>query len=456
MGKKLTDTFLANQGVKQGCILSPLLFNIFLSDIVDQIVTENCRPLQIDESQNSCLLWADDVVLMSQSEEGLRNMFSALSLYIVENKMAINVKKTKCMIFNKTGQFKRRSYPLQNGNIETTKTYKYLGFIFTPSGEISSGLRDLKERATRAYQKLKHKMGAYFRLHPLTTISLFDSLVKPILLYSSDFWGCLKMPKNNPIENTYMAFCKTLLGVQKHTSNIGTLLELGAVPIMFYGIKNCLKNWYRIHKKNEANSLVLDIHRMALEHGLPWHVLTKHTLDSIGIGSEDDIENIQKTVFEKLKDGFIRESIAKINSDQSKLRTYAKLKTVIGFEDYLKSIENIMDRTAITKIRLSNHELSIEKGRHQGLGINERLCPFCENEIETEQHFLIRCEKFKPHRAKFFAGIKEINNDFDNLDENEKFRFTMTHLEALKQTGAYLNRTLQVRKFLHKEHKQNG
>ena len=113
---------------------------------------------------------------------------------------------------------------------------------------------------------------------------------------------------------------------------------------------------------------------MATQHGLPWQLLTRHTLDSIGIGSENDIDvNIQKTAFEKLKDDFHRESIAKINSDQSKLRTYAKLKTVIGFEEYLKSIKNIMDRTAITKIRLSNHDLLIEKGRHQGLGINERL-----------------------------------------------------------------------------------
>ena len=66
-------------------------------------------------------------------------------------------------------------------------------------------------------------------------------------------------------------------------------------------------------------------------------------------------------------------------------------------------------------------------GRHKGLGINEWLCPFCENKIETEQHFLIRCEKFKPHREEFFAGIKEIDNDFDNLDENEKTSFQYTH-----------------------------
>ena len=107
------------------------------------------------------------------------------------------------MIFNKTGKYIRRSYPMQNGSITTTNAYKYLGFIFTPSGELCSGLKDLRDRALRAYHKLKTKMGHYFRLHPAITLSLFDALIKPILLYSSDFWGCLKMPKNNPIENMF-------------------------------------------------------------------------------------------------------------------------------------------------------------------------------------------------------------------------------------------------------------
>ena len=158
---------------------------------------------------------------------------------------------------------------MKNENIETTKSYKYLGFLFTPSGEILSGLKDLRDRALRAYYSLKNKMGHYFRLHPATTLDLFDSLIKPILLYSSDFWGCLKMPQNNPIQNMYMTFCKTLLGVQKQTSNIGTHLELGTVPIMFFGVKNCIKNWHRIHKKKEANSILLSIHEMGTECNLP-------------------------------------------------------------------------------------------------------------------------------------------------------------------------------------------
>ena len=106
-------------------------------------------------------------------------------------------------------------------------------FVVTP-GEITSGLIDLKNRALRAYFKLKIGMGQYFKTYPEMTLNLFDTLIKPILLYVLDFWGCLKMPHNNQIENTHMIFCKDLLGVQRQTSNIGVLLELGRVPIIIY------------------------------------------------------------------------------------------------------------------------------------------------------------------------------------------------------------------------------
>ena len=457
VGNKLTESFLANQGVKQGCILSPLLFNIFIADIVERFETENCRPIKIDESRNlSCLLWADDIILLSHSEEGLRNMLSALDSYVNENGMSINTKKTQCMIFNKTGKFIRRSYPMKNGIIETTKSYKYLGFVLTPSGGIISGLKDLRDRAQRAYYKLKHKLGLHFRLYPSTTISLFESLIKPILLYSSDFWGCLKMPKNNPLEIMYMKFCKELLGVQKQTSNTGVLLELGAVPLMFYGVKNCLKNWHRIHKKSEANSVVLKIHQMASELNLPWPSMNKNILDSVGISPESEINNIHRVAFEKLKENFHQQSFDEISSEHSKLRTYAKLKTVTGLEEYLNSVENVRDRTALTKIRLSNHSLMIEKGRHQGLQENERVCPFCDNEIEDEFHFVMECNTFDVLRQQLLIEMMGTDNVFNELDDNEKFIFILSKPEASKIAGEYLNKTLQIRSFLLENHKRNG
>ena len=88
--------------------------------------------------------------------------------------------------------------------------------------------------------KLNPKRDYYSKSTPVS-IKLFDSLVKPILLYASDFWGILKLPKNNPIENLHQKCCKQILGVQKQTSNIGVLLELGLVPLSIYAKKTRLK-----------------------------------------------------------------------------------------------------------------------------------------------------------------------------------------------------------------------
>jgi hypothetical protein len=225
---------------------------------------------------------------------------------------------------------------------------------------------------------------------------------------------------------------------------------------MFYGVKNCLKNWHRIHKKSEANSVVLKIHQMASELNLPWPLMNKNKLDSVGISPESEIANIHRVAFEKLKENFHQQSFDEISSEHSKLRTYAKLKTVTGLEEYLNSVENVRDRTALTKIRLSNHSLMIEKGRHQGLQENERLCPFCDNEIENEFHFVMECNTFDVLRQQLFIEMMGTDNVFNELDDNEKFIFILSKPEASKIAGEYLNKTLQIRSFLLENHKRNG
>ena len=142
------------------------------------------------------------------------------------------------MIFNKTGKLIRRNFKYKGTDINTVREYKYLGFIITPSGEINTGLRDLKDRALRAIAILRAKMGEHFRKDFTITQKIFNVIIKPILLYLSDFWGNLKMPSNNPIEVCQMKFLKQLLGVQIQTTNIGVLLETGETPISIDAKKN--------------------------------------------------------------------------------------------------------------------------------------------------------------------------------------------------------------------------
>ena len=55
-------------------------------------------------------MWADDLVMLSETERGLNNMLNDLGIYAVSNGLTLNMDKTKCMIFNKTGRLIRRNF----------------------------------------------------------------------------------------------------------------------------------------------------------------------------------------------------------------------------------------------------------------------------------------------------------------------------------------------------------
>ena len=93
-------------------------------------------------SKINCIFWADDIVLLCENGSQLDKMIKIISKYCEENKLTINCKKTKCLIFNKTGRLVREQFFLNGNLLENVREYKYLGFIFTPSGEIGTGLQD--------------------------------------------------------------------------------------------------------------------------------------------------------------------------------------------------------------------------------------------------------------------------------------------------------------------------
>ena len=265
-------------------------------------------------------------------------------------------------------------------------------------------------------------MGPFFRVFPNVTSHLFDTLIQPILLYSSDFWGCLKVPNNNPIENTHIKFCKDLLGVQKQTTNVGVLLELGRVPIMIQGKKNCIKNWKRIHVDGKANVLVLLSHLESIENKMRWPESVTACLNNMGVGVGNiSNETVNKLAGQRMNDIFHQESFAEIKREGSKLRTYAKIKYEQGMETYLKQVSNVGRRIYLCKMRLSNHKLMIEKGRHTGLNIHDRNCPLCiEKIVEDEYHFILICPIYSVLRNELLAKVKQNIPTFEHLHKDQQ------------------------------------
>jgi hypothetical protein len=445
---KCSAPFDIDIGVRQGCILSPLLFNIFLSDLAKSL-----HDIKFPAVGNiNSLFWADDLVMFSDSEEGLQKMLNVLEIYCKDNELTVNTKKTKCMIFNKTGRLILRAFYLNNVQLECVRDYKYLGFIITPSGEINTGLKDLRDRAFRAFMKVKRDLGESFNQDVSLILSLIDSLIKPILLYASDFWGCFNLPKSNPIENMYMSMLKQVLGVQKQTTNDGVLLELGRVPIVYEAKRLSIKNWERIIR-GKGNEPLLDSFKDSLNLNLPWTIQIKSNLENIGLSNfymrnySSKGPYVFKKLFQRLCDIFHQETFEKIRGNRSKLRTYAIFKKEIGFEKYLSDVKNVSMRTKVTKFRLSNHKLMIESGRHKGIkNPDERFCPFCPEVVENEFHFLFNCPIYHIPRERFINPITNIIYNFQALPGEQKLQLVMSCMD--QDLCSFISNSMDIRDFL--------
>ena len=97
-----------------------------------------------------------------------------------------------------------------------------------------------------------------------------------------------------------------------------------------------------------------------------------------GSANHKKYENTHLKYFQRMSDIFHQNAFAQIGKETSKLRTYSQLKVSIGLEKYLLTHKNADDRIQLTKIRLSNHPLMIEKGRHQSIGNTHDSVPLTE------------------------------------------------------------------------------
>ena len=96
-----TTRFKAIAGLKQGCSLSPLLANIYLSDLRDHIKQNHNSAFQLHEKYVTSITWADDLLILSMQREGLQNCFDNLNTYTEEWVLQVFLKKTRCVIFSK-------------------------------------------------------------------------------------------------------------------------------------------------------------------------------------------------------------------------------------------------------------------------------------------------------------------------------------------------------------------
>jgi hypothetical protein len=127
-----TKPFQQDMGVRQGCVLAPLLFVLFIRDLSFELDT--CPRVKLGNVTLNHLLYADDLVLVAESEAHLQMLLNTLEQYAKSNRLIINQSKSKVMSFSPRQHRHYESLTIDNVALERVTSYKYLGYMFSANG----------------------------------------------------------------------------------------------------------------------------------------------------------------------------------------------------------------------------------------------------------------------------------------------------------------------------------
>ena len=190
----ISEWFEVQKGVRQGCILSPCLFNIYAENIMRNLKNdaefEQFESFSIGGRDTPELRYADDTTLLSNSPEGLEKMITTLKKHSENQNLFLNSKKTKLMTTDKAKE--TPMIIIDNNSLETVDRFEYLGSLITNNGDC---LHEIKRRTSIALQKLVQLKNIWSSTDRTLKLKLLRACIFPVATYGCEAWTLTETAK---------------------------------------------------------------------------------------------------------------------------------------------------------------------------------------------------------------------------------------------------------------------
>eukprot|EP00745_Piridium_sociabile_P024691 TRINITY_DN39152_c0_g3_i6.p1 TRINITY_DN39152_c0_g3~~TRINITY_DN39152_c0_g3_i6.p1 ORF type:complete len:696 (-),score=54.33 TRINITY_DN39152_c0_g3_i6:199-2037(-) len=405
---EFSEMFECPTGVRQGCVLSPTLFSLFINQLADHVEQKGKHGVQLlpDIMELFILLFADDLALLSTTPCGLQNQLNTLQESCDKMELNVNIEKTKVMVFRKGGFLGKHEKWFYNGKrLEVVNSYCYLGYNFTTMVSVKRGTMHLVTKGKKAAIQLCRVLQKYKEISPKAFFNIFDVKIQPILLYSSEVWGFNRL---DHIEKVHLMACKRFLGVPVRTPNKMVYGDLGRYPLYINSYVACLRYWFKLIQMDndrlpyKAYMMLLELDRVGKNC---WATKVRDILCETGfniVWLQHGVGNVKEFLIifkQRIVDMFIQDWNGTIR-EHDRFDIYRSFKTIFEKEKYVYDMDTYCFRVAITQLRFNVLPLNNNMHRYSEHS-KDKNCPFCEKQIENEHHLLFDCVLYKDLRVKF-------------------------------------------------------
>ncbi|ORD97386.1 LORF2 [Hepatospora eriocheir] len=186
VGGEISRDVPYNRGVRQGCPSSPILFDLFINDILNEV--KGIKVPGVQEPLKG-LLFADDAVVLAESQQELKAAVTSIESWSSKWEMSINVAKCGIMEFPGVGVSTCRNAPIPevdikigNEPIPNVKSYIYLGIKLEPTLDTAKMVSHNVARGIGISQGISNFLNRIDVPVALKTTLIRKDLFQPLLM----------------------------------------------------------------------------------------------------------------------------------------------------------------------------------------------------------------------------------------------------------------------------------